>query len=327
MSNNKTGWIVALVAALLLLVAIVGFEVVSYRPSYCGRCHRPDYSFWTRSSHSDVACYDCHGSRGSLSAVTNKLEEYFMVGAQLTGLYEKPVTAFVGNANCIGCHKSIIENPVVARFGIRMRHSDVIKAGMRCTECHNTVAHGRATKNPTSPFMDTCTSCHNGKQASAKCETCHYKKEEDRPPTPRVAPWAVTHGEKWTRTHGMGNLRTCAVCHTDEFCTQCHGMQLPHGTGWPAIHGHEAVKNLESVDRTDKARSCVGCHLRSFCNGCHRMPMPHPPEFLPRHWKEYKRLGKRVCENCHVLADCDDCHTKHIHPGRVRDPHLSPQQR
>jgi len=327
MSKKKTGWIVALVAVLALLIAIVGFEVVSYRPSYCGRCHRPDYSFWTRSRHADVACNDCHGSRGRLSVISNKLNEYFMVGANLTGWYEKPVTAFVDNAKCIECHKAIGQNQVVARYGIRMRHSDVMSAGMRCTACHNTVAHGRATLNPTAPTMETCTPCHDGKSAPSKCQTCHYKEEEDRPPTLRVAPWAVTHGEKWTKTHGMGNLQTCAICHPGPFCNKCHGMSLPHGTNWPLLHGKAAVKNLAVAVKTDKARSCVGCHLRSFCDGCHQMPMPHPARFLPMHSKEYKRLGRSVCENCHVLTDCDDCHTKHIHPGKLRDRYLNPEQK
>jgi hypothetical protein len=104
-------------------------------------------------------------------------------------------------------------------------------------------------------------------------------------------------------------------------------MSLPHGANWPLLHGKAAVKNLATEPKTDKARSCVGCHLRSFCDGCHQMPMPHPARFLPTHSKEYKRLGRTVCENCHVLTDCDDCHTKHIHPGKLRDRYLNPEQK
>lgn len=319
--SNKRGWIVALIAALVLLVAFTGFEVISYRPSFCARCHRSEYSYWSRSKHSDSTCYDCHGSTRSLSWITNKFNEYYMVVAQLTGRFREPITAFVDNGNCMACHKGIVDNPVVAAFGIRMRHSDVISAGIRCTSCHNTVAHGKATRNPTAPYMETCTPCHDGEKAPATCGTCHYKREE-RLPTERVAPWAVTHGEKWTKTHGMGNLRTCVICHPARKCVACHGMVIPHPAGWPMNHGKAAVGNLIAVSGPDKPRSCVGCHARSFCDGCHRLAMPHPSGFLRIHSRQYKRLGRTACESCHVLSDCDECHQKHVHPGKLRDPFL-----
>lgn len=323
MSQKNKGCIVALIAALAILVAVVGFEVASFRPSFCANCHRIDHSFWTRSRHADVSCQECHSGRGNLAVVRGRLNQYYMVFAQLTGLYDRPVTAFVNNANCMACHKAILDTPIVARYGIRMRHSDIITAGIRCTQCHNTVAHGKATKNPTAPFMDTCTPCHDGKKASAKCDTCHYKDGQEKAvPTVRVAPWAITHGAKWTKTHGMGNLKTCSVCHTDVFCTDCHGMQLPHGSNWPLLHGKAAVKNQDELRPGDKARSCVGCHLSSFCEGCHQIAMPHPARFLQVHKKEYARHGKAVCMNCHIQTDCDECHVLHTHPGKLRDPLL-----
>lgn len=321
MTRNNTGCIVSLIAALVVLVAIVGFEAVSYTPSYCARCHKAEQSFWKRSKHADAACHDCHGSRGGLSIISTKLNEYSMVLSQLTGQFDRPITAFVDNGNCMDCHTAIIDNKVIISRGIRMRHSDVISAGIRCAACHSTVAHGSATKIPTAPFMETCTPCHDGSKAPTKCDTCHVSRA-DPLPTGRVAPWAVTHGARWTKTHGMGNLSTCIICHARSVCVKCHGMTLPHDDSWPALHGKAAITNLERVAASDKPRSCVGCHYRTFCDGCHQMAMPHPTGFLPTHSKAYKRYGRRVCANCHNLEECNECHIKHIHPGKLRDPFL-----
>lgn len=322
MSNNKKGLIAALIGVLALFVGIVGFEVVSYRPSFCAGCHSSDYTAWRKSTHRDTTCYDCHAKRGSLSAALNKANEYAMVVTWFTGRYDKPITAFVNNGACLVCHEDRIRFPV-AKFGIRMRHSDVIAAGMRCTDCHNTVAHGRATRSPTAPYMDTCTRCHNGGKARTSCSVCHFRRTE-KIPTVRVAPWAITHGAKWTKTHGMGNLTTCTVCHPRNYCVRCHGLTLPHRRNWPSFHGKAAIANSKIQPPTDKAKSCVGCHFPNFCDGCHRVKMPHPNGFLRIHSREYRRTGKDICMNCHVQDECDECHVRHVHPGKLRDPYLKP---
>ncbi|RJQ51956.1 MAG: hypothetical protein C4521_11230 [Actinobacteria bacterium] len=323
MLKKNRGALIALITLLVLLLAIVASEIAAYTPSFCARCHRLDYAYWKTSTHARSTCSDCHAARGGLSWVSGPIDRTSMVLAALFGAYDPPITSFVENQNCLSCHGGI-KDAIVTRFGIRMRHADVIVAGLRCTDCHNTVAHGKATAHPRSAFMDTCTPCHDGKKAPSKCETCHTS-AIDRSPTARLAPWAITHGVNWTKTHGMGNLGTCVTCHPSDACDRCHGMSLPHESNWPRLHGKAALDNGKKVRATDKARSCVGCHSRAYCDGCHQIKMPHPAGFLPMHKKEHERVGAGVCLNCHIKNECDECHVRHVHPGKLRDPYLTPE--
>ncbi len=321
MSKKRKGAAAALATVLALLVAVTLLEVADYTPSFCALCHRLERASWRVSTHSNASCRDCHSAKGSLGGLRNSLRRVAMLSGGLTGAYEKPVIASVDSRSCLDCHAQIAED-VVTRFGIRMRHVDVMKAGIACTKCHNTVAHGKATASPKGPFMDTCTPCHKGEKASSKCETCHTS-QIARIPTPRLAPWAITHGERWSKTHGMGNAGTCSLCHPGDFCSRCHGMNLPHDSTWPLVHGKAAIANASSVPAKDKPRRCTGCHVVSYCDGCHGVPMPHPKGFLPKHKQEHKRVGRRVCMNCHIQSECNECHEKHVHPGKLRDPLLT----
>lgn len=232
-----------------------------------------------------------------------------MIIPYFTGSYRRPIQASVKNEVCEKCHQQEVTR-TVERKQIIVRHKEILESGSRCTDCHNTVAHGKVTTSPTYPNMDSCALCHDGKKASKDCNTCHSKKIGPLP-TARVGPWWVTHSETWVKTHGMGDQRTCQTCHREDFCAKCHGVTMPHPDGWPLEHGQVAKANRAG---------CRTCHLESFCSSCHRIEMPHPESFLPRHSKEAKRLGlEQNCYRCHTAVDCDQCHVKHAHPGKLRE--------
>lgn len=239
-----------------------------------------------------------------------------MIISFIMGENKQPIKANVSNAICKRCHSERIKK-VFSKNEIIVSHTEFLDKGAKCVDCHNTVAHGKKTTNPTYPHMDTCSKCHDGENTSAKCELCHESAtapfRKDKQPTEKTGPWAITHGEGWKDTHGMGNLKTCQICHGSQepnFCKRCHQIDLPHGDDFPGIHGRLSFENPET---------CSRCHNKSFCKSCHKIDMPHPKDFIKDHADRTTKSGEKVCYNCHVPTDCDDCHVKHTHPGNV-DP-------
>jgi len=182
-----------------------------------------------------------------------------------------------------------------------------MKPEIKCTDCHNTIAHDQVPPIKNYPTLEKCLSCHNGQTASAKCDLCHRAKAA-KPSLPDRWPWSVTHGPTWRQTHGMGNLNACSACHAKEYCQKCHQIEMPHPYYWKDSHGKVAAKT---------PTSCTQCHTRSACQNCHQIEMPHPTDWLKNH-SSYTRLqGKKLCSNCHYEESCDRCHRQHIHPAII----------
>lgn len=295
----------------LLLVLIVPLFLLTYpftvtiSPSYCATCHlmSPEFKSWTTSPHKKADCLSCHRDKIPFGVLTFKARQYSMLASQVTGIYQKPITSDINNQNCLSCHQKQTEKLLVSRT-IRVSHKEFLAKGARCTDCHNTVAHRNTVPRKKYPHMDKCTVCHNGTEASADCYICHTK-EKSKKPRYRMGPWAITHGETWTKTHGMGSLATCQVCHPEDYCMKCHEIKLPHpSVTWPANHG-KIAKNMKD--------NCITCHIASFCENCHQIEMPHPANWLPRHSRIAKSIDDKDCRRCHARYDCQECHKRHIH--------------
>lgn len=156
--------------------------------------------------------------------------------------------------------------------------------------------------------MEECVECHRQQDAPTACDSCHSEKDEYE--RVRTGPWQVTHGADWKATHGMGNLRYCATCHPDDYCTGCHGVSLPHDAAFGNTHGDEAKRN---------PRSCAQCHdVEKVCTSCHGMRMPHEAGFLAKHTKVAAKVDDPRCSRCHRVEDCIFCHERHTHPGNAK---------
>lgn len=289
---------------MMVLILFSSFLVID-SPSLCNQCHqmKKEYSTWKKPPHSQASCTNCHSFSGRSGWIMFRLKRCQMLISYLLGNYTQPITAKVKNANCLSCHQDVQEKTLVKRT-IRVSHKEFLKEGDRCTDCHNTITHKQQVPRKKYPHMEKCTPCHNGDTASKSCSLCHTEQES---PKPRygMGPWAVTHSDKWAKTHGMGNLSTCIVCHPQDYCVRCHQTELPHPEeAWEATHGKRALSMGEI---------CNSCHFLNYCSSCHQTAMPHPDGWLPIHGKESEGLGKKNCIRCHIEYDCDDCHEKHIH--------------
>lgn len=290
------------VAVLLALAATVGSL-----PSVCGSCHamKPFAEGLEQSAHAGVDCYKCHaapstgGWLGFKAAEITRMYVPGLFGAEASG----PST-HIERGRCLACHESVLMATVAS--GIRINHGTCAPSGS-CDACHSAVAHGEATRWITEPTMEDCIACHRDQGAAVACDTCHAGKSQAE----RLSqgPWAITHGSNWEQTHGMGDLRTCNVCHEPSKCAGCHGVDLPHPAGFGGTHSASAIAAPDS---------CGQCHDRTaFCNACHGIEMPHPQGFLPGHRDIATGYDDASCMTCHHRQDCDRCHVMHTHPGNT----------
>lgn len=308
-SPMKARGIATLVAS-ALLVLLVATVAVGSSPKVCASCHGEVSAAMRSTAHEATGCYDCHAPGASVVAF--KVREIFsMYPSALVGRSPSGPVEDTTRAACLGCHDGVLKRVTDGTSGLRIRHADCAP-GATCDTCHSIVAHGDQVRWPREPIMEDCTRCHLAEDVTVECDTCHLgRQEKDRLV---VGPWQVTHGPTWESSHGMGDLRSCAVCHPNDYCVRCHEVVIPHPADFGAEHG---TISLESD-------SCTVCHkTRDFCDSCHGIEMPHPADYLRKHSSEAGTVDNPQCVRCHTVQDCERCHTRHVHPG---GPNLYPGQ-
>lgn len=286
----------------LSLVGVLGLSVLGVAgPKPCTSCHdRQAFKAETQASaHASVECRRCHLAPGTVGDAIFAARWPFHAYLPPGRAADRDAAA-VPDSRCRACHETVLES-VVASNGIRMKHTSCATMSS-CTDCHSATAHGRATRWVRSYEMDGCLGCHR-ELKNVGCDLCH--KGQATAARVKSAAFAVTHGPAWRTTHGMGDSTTCIVCHTASDCGACHGVGVPHESGFVTVHATYAVQS---------EAKCASCHNDDFCNSCHGTAMPHPAGFTPRHMTDAKAQPD-VCDRCHEKADCENCHVKHVHPG------------
>jgi len=302
---NRRRWLVWGVVGVLTMsvLALGAWGVVGSRP--CVSCHDSTaFAAQTQaSSHASVQCRICHRSGGPVGTAVFVLQQPLHVYPGGARAVSRDAAA-VPDSRCIACHETVF-SAVTASKGIRMSHASCARDGS-CTDCHSSVAHGRASQWIRTADMERCLECHVALEKTG-CDLCH----EDRRAVDRVrfSAFQVTHGPKWETTHGMGDAATCTVCHQQKDCSSCHGPGVPHEPKFISAHSVYAMQS--------NAR-CTSCHQDEFCADCHGTQMPHPTGFTRRHAAEADKQPT-LCDTCHDESDCTNCHVKHAHPGGAVD--------
>ncbi len=121
-----------------------------------------------------------------------------------------------------------------------------------------------------------CSACH---RAQTFCVGCHERTGVGtRAPTEfdDSSPLRAFHPPSWATATGTGglharearrNITSCASCHREEDCLQCHSAEpgamraSPHPVGW---RGSARCKALDSKNR----RMCLRCHITRAELGC-----------------------------------------------------------
>jgi nitrate/TMAO reductase-like tetraheme cytochrome c subunit len=331
------GWLVGVVVALvgLFVIIAVAFSVLN-RISTCAQCHviEKEVETYKQTAHYDagVVCQDCHTKPGVFNYFVRNLQGVTHVVNYASDTYQKPLTSYVGANNCVRCHpKEEIERDLVVGQ-IRVNHTGLREEGYQCLTCHANISHPgtqlEVARMPQDTVMSVCARCHDGKRLPDTCATCHVSGlpagYEKVAMTVQVTPsecagchtgkafcsdchkgLQMPHPQSWDRGHGKVVLARgksiCVSCHLKEkpkFCVDCHGVAMPHPSGWTAQHDNVAARDKQV---------CVQCHGKDSCARCHGLTMPHPAGFAQTHPSTYS-ASPGVCSKCHSSSFCTACH-------------------
>ncbi len=322
-----------LLVVVLVFLALLGGSFKAYEfwssPEFCRSCHimEPYYKSWEHSSHSEVACVQCHFEPGIGAELHGKWVAVKQLAAAVTGAYSSMPYAEVSDQSCTrsGCHtpQELDKSVDFTKRGIQFKHelhAKEMRRGIKlaCTSCH----FQRLVNNHMEVDKSTCFLCHfKGARATHKpmgeCDTCHG------PPTKSttLGRFEVDHARYVER--GM----RCVQCHSElisgtgavgqERCLSCHNK--PDQIEKISDPGLMHVEHI-----TKRKMHCYQCHTmiahrfdthtpldpKQDCVTCHRGP--HSPQAMLYSGTGAKGVAS-IPDEMHGLGlDCVGCHREPI---------------
>jgi nitrate/TMAO reductase-like tetraheme cytochrome c subunit len=355
--------------ALFASIGFTGLKATS-SSSFCSTCHemKPEFYTWKASTHSEVDCVNCHIEPGAKNLAKDKANGLKQVYEKETNTYTAPIQMpkDIPNDACNRCHN--IENRETTPSGdLIIPHDKHLAKNIKCVQCHSGVAHGKiAERNVTfksdydkwdktlgksmmsnvkftSPIMETCMECHQARDVSTDCKTCH-----------KTGEFPKSHKQSDFKTGNHGKLaekdiKYCNKCHQymsnteidmgqdvssseqflssgkakpqtitvqqyakeNTFCKKCHSQRPPsHVNGWTNLHGPLANQGKEN---------CLTCHDEQStgfnktnnvtCESCH--PAMHDgKDYQSHHPISLKGIKgpAELCYSCHNRPKCESCH-------------------
>jgi hypothetical protein len=308
-------WIVAWVAAgvvVLLGIFAVAANSVTVARGVCGTCHetKSEVAAWKVSPHADVGCYACHGRQRpwyafpvtSLDRVAT-MARYLRV--HVSGGHEPGIgtaasdPAAYPDATCLGCHT--LTRTVTSGRGVTIQHARHAQRNKSCISCHLWTAHPDPSRDQLLLMMTLCFNCHGRSdypRASADCVVCHQRGVTLRPASHTTGDWLAGHGKV-----AKGDRRLCAMCHQVSWCTNCHGLPMPHPANWATVGHPIAAKSNRVICQQchqGKTNLCTMCHHKGYDAG--------QGPWLKRHPLMVDRTGASFCMQCHEPTFCTRCH-------------------
>ena len=301
-----------------------------------------------------VTCTDCHGRAATSASALDRLtpdeaacRACHAIDRAQPARTDRPPTA------CIACHPGWQPDRAVERIDIpppNLKFSHAAHGATSCGACHLGVASADLADRRHLPRMETCLGCHDDRQASAACTTCHLADNAGRIRTALPGGMLVPTGGASGAAHGLGFAEehaqaarglgaACGNCHAQAFCGDCHlGAARPmafHAGDYVSTHAIEARRNQPDCSTCHRTQSfCVGCHERSGVGArgesgfrtAGAVGRFHPEGWAdaagrgPNHHAREAQRNLRQCTSCHREDDCRACHT--AEPGGLRaSPH------
>lgn len=315
------------IAVALFVILGVSDQVTSL-PALCGSCHEmaPRAESWAKSAHAGVKCVACHEEPQAWYAVPQRVAgRARLLGrdlySHLAGKYESPIDSRMVGAkpmtddHCLQCHDP--NRKATSGFRIRINHVEHAKRNGSCISCHVRVGHPIATRGTALTLMSQCFTCHGTakvKEASATCTLCHPQDFELRPVSHQQAKWGKGHGGI-----AQSDRKQCSMCHKPKFCSDCHGVEMPHPKGW--AEGARVSQADMGEAQTGHAQAaqlnravCARCHedKPDLCSMCHHKAwQPVRGPWLQQHFQEVREKGSAYCLKCHNPVTCARCHVEY----------------
>ncbi len=309
---------IIIIMALAALVAGCDFDDANDR----------DISFIHRThiEERDMECIDCHEGAEDTDTPGMPNEE-FCLDCHQTLDKELKGKDSPANEKCLYCHNPdtgipLDEQKVVLGPGssedLVSAHGKHYEADVECNACHGDIAaddHKFLPRQKYMPVGQDCIACHEERELSTDCATCHRTYNNETPPQNHNANWLAHHGLESYLVEEGKHGRDCSTCHAQTECMECHTQDAPrdHTNFWRQRgHGIESSMNRER---------CLVCHTQDSCVRCH-------DETSPRNHRG--AWGRTHCGACHTDGgftpddnNCAVCHRRAVlagHPSSPKSP-------
>lgn len=187
------------------------------------------------------------------------------------------------------------------------------------------VDEGWQSEHGTHASRDACATCH----ATEDCAACHIDTNDAIASLPSraqvVAPGVHieahapdSHRSRFFMashaTLAAADDGSCATCHTQTYCTECHDGPSNggfHPLDFATRHGAEAYGREEECSTCHNAAAfCRSCHVESGLGSEGRLGAGYhdaEPLWLIRHGQA-ARQSLESCASCHKQRECVQCH-------------------
>jgi nitrate/TMAO reductase-like tetraheme cytochrome c subunit len=303
----RVGWIALATLAVVMALGIA-IDRVSASPDLCNSCHqmKPAVASWRTSSHTKVACSECHETpRPWYQLPVTLWERGGLLGRDLSASFsgKAGVTpTAVPDETCLQCHD--LGREITMRYGTLIDHAEHAQRNKSCVSCHLWTGHPDPAADRPLLLMGQCFTCHgrpDQPKASGTCNTCHPATFDKRPASHAPSTWQAAHGK-----NAKANQPECLMCHEEATCRTCHGLEMPHPPTWSdgaTGHGVVAAKNRNA---------CTKCHAggAQFCSMCHHKEYDTKRgPWVAQHPDAVEKGGAAACIECHGPMYCVRCHT------------------
>ena len=244
---------------------------------------------------------------------------------------------------CLDCHFPLAEAPELSAAQISSFPKPESHDDPDFIFLHKHPARENATLCATCHSQNLCRTCHINAEAVPEIAALAMDPRTQVQAAAREGRWPLPKSHKhsdWLLQHGsaMTTDATCANCHGQDSCSQCHGIILPPGAeslplrtdslgvslagafppghvpGFDLSHGPKAAAG---------GANCMTCHTEAYCEDCHNAPIS--PGFHGNHYMQahagdaYARTSD--CAGCHSQeVFCRSCHIQMgLSPGAARD--------
>lgn len=232
-----------------------------------------------------VACQDCHNAAAASKISSDNL---LAKKADCQSCHEEQLAN-----NCTYCHTSddvstyaAFENP---KRELLFNHEfHVADQKATCESCHKGLDEMTLATEKSIPEMSQCMTCHDGDKAPNACESCHTNFATLRPKEHNRTNFVREH-----KLLARMQDATCATCHTQESCQDCHvnaGLVQTTASGAdmvsprsPRLTANDRAQGMalvrvhdlnfrftHSIAASAKTSECATCHdTKDFCSTCH----------------------------------------------------------
>ena len=311
------GAIVGVVFAALLATAAL-LEGAGRSPALagvCGSCHEiaPHVAAWRASTHANTGCRSCHTEyawyQGPLYRITALADDVSrFVSREPTPAREpelpRPATLGIPDNVCLRCHSMTREPSTGDR--VIIDHADHAERNDACLSCHLNTTHPDPETDIVLVMMEQCYECHSLTPApgepSGECAVCHPAHLELTPAShDPIGEWLrPAHGDS-----AKTDTTQCMMCHTEQYCVDCHGVLMPHPPTFAQDHGEEAALKRDACDM---------CHAPAAdidpCSACHHQGSEPTQPWVQQHMYAVRDAGPSACFDCHKPRYCGRCHVR-----------------